>query len=225
MWSVVDQLVKGLGGLLKSRKVTVFDGTGTLGADRTVTVTGGRRRRPRRSPATDVILASGSVPRTIPGFDVSDRILTSDEVFQLDHAARAGGRDRRRRHRLRVRLDAGRPRQPRSRSSRRSRRSSPGVDDDVVKLVAPLVQEAGHRRSAPASRSAATSPVDGGVRSQLEGGETVEVDAVVVSVGRRPLSDVARPRRHRRRGRRAAASSRSTSAAAPASTACAPSAT
>ena len=38
-------------GLVKSRKITVFDGTGTLGADKTVTVTGSRRRRRPSSPA------------------------------------------------------------------------------------------------------------------------------------------------------------------------------
>ena len=35
---VVDQLTKGLQGLLKQRKVTVFKGTGSLGADKVVTV-------------------------------------------------------------------------------------------------------------------------------------------------------------------------------------------
>src|SRR5687768_16767700 len=69
MWSVVDQLVKGLGGLLKSRKVTVFDGTGTLNADKTVLVTGGDGET-TTIQADNVVLASGSVPRTIPGFDV-----------------------------------------------------------------------------------------------------------------------------------------------------------
>ena len=37
----------------------MLDGTGTLGADRTVTVTGGRRATVDRSPATHVILAAG----------------------------------------------------------------------------------------------------------------------------------------------------------------------
>jgi dihydrolipoamide dehydrogenase len=30
-----------------------------------------------------VILAAGSVPRTIPGFDVGGPIMTSDEVLEL----------------------------------------------------------------------------------------------------------------------------------------------
>ena len=39
--SIIDQLVGGLSGLLKQRKVTVYNGKGSLGADRTVTVSGG----------------------------------------------------------------------------------------------------------------------------------------------------------------------------------------
>ncbi|MEA3055009.1 MAG: dihydrolipoamide dehydrogenase, partial [Actinomycetota bacterium] len=65
---VIDGLWKGLDGLLKSRKVTILNGTGRFrgngtvevdGADGTTTVEG-----------RGVILASGSVARTIPGFDV-----------------------------------------------------------------------------------------------------------------------------------------------------------
>src|SRR5688572_25736528 len=58
---VVDQLHKGLTGLLKQRKVTVFAGTGSLGPDRRVTVDDGTELVGRH-----IVLASGSVPRTIP---------------------------------------------------------------------------------------------------------------------------------------------------------------
>ncbi|CAN5814174.1 hypothetical protein BH24ACT3_BH24ACT3_18880 [soil metagenome] len=82
---IVDQLHKGLGGLLKGRKVTTYDGTGTLGADRVVTVTGGDGETVELR-AGHVILASGSVPRTIGGFDVdSERVFTSDQVFDLEN--------------------------------------------------------------------------------------------------------------------------------------------
>ncbi|MDE3205635.1 MAG: FAD-dependent oxidoreductase, partial [Acidobacteriota bacterium] len=77
---VVDQLWKGLQGLLKKRKVTVFAGTGSLGAGHVVTVDDGTELVGRH-----VILASGSVPRTIPGFEVDGRtVMTSDEVLGLD---------------------------------------------------------------------------------------------------------------------------------------------
>ena len=81
---VVENLWKGLSGLMKSRKIASYEGVGTLGADRTVTVEGADGDA-RRCRARYVILAAGSAPRLIPGFDVDGgSILTSDEVLMLD---------------------------------------------------------------------------------------------------------------------------------------------
>ena len=55
-------------GLLKNRKVTMLNGTGSLGPGRTVEVVGGDGERATLT-GDAVILASGSVPRTIPGFE------------------------------------------------------------------------------------------------------------------------------------------------------------
>src|SRR5216110_2061923 len=71
---VVDNLWKGLQGLLKSRKVVTYEGTGTLGANRVVTVTDSQGGRTKLE-GKNVVLASGSVPRTIPGFEVDGRIV------------------------------------------------------------------------------------------------------------------------------------------------------
>ncbi|MEJ7764030.1 MAG: dihydrolipoyl dehydrogenase [Acidimicrobiales bacterium] len=74
---VVDQLVGGLSGLLKKRKVTVVKGFGRLSSGRTVKVDDGTELK-----AANVVLAAGSVPRTLPGFDVDGvRVHTSDEVL------------------------------------------------------------------------------------------------------------------------------------------------
>lgn len=78
---VIDQLHGGLQGLLKRRKVVTFSGTGSLGADRTVAVTGPDGTVTRLAGRW-VVLASGSVPRSIPGFDFDGRfILSSDDVL------------------------------------------------------------------------------------------------------------------------------------------------
>jgi dihydrolipoamide dehydrogenase len=81
---VVEGLWKGLQGLLKARKVTTVAGTGTYAGGGKVVVTaddGGTRELAGAS----VILASGSVPRTLPGFDVDGRfVLTSDEILAID---------------------------------------------------------------------------------------------------------------------------------------------
>jgi dihydrolipoamide dehydrogenase len=81
---IIDDLFKGLTGLLKQRKVTVFDGIGTLHPDHVVRVAGGESGEVEISGEV-VALATGSVPRTIPGFEVDGRfVVTSDEMLSLD---------------------------------------------------------------------------------------------------------------------------------------------
>ncbi len=80
---VVDQLFKGLSGLLKRRKVEIFAGVGRLLAGKVVEVTA-PDGTVTRLVGTHIVLASGSVPRTLPGFEVDGRyVQTSDEVLSL----------------------------------------------------------------------------------------------------------------------------------------------
>ena len=81
---IVAGLVGGVAAMCKGRKVTVFNGTGRLGAGRVVTVTPNDGSAPVEIVGTNVILASGSVPRLIPNFERGGPILTSDEVLDLD---------------------------------------------------------------------------------------------------------------------------------------------
>lgn len=79
--TVVDQLHKGLAGLLKQRKVDVISGTGRIAAPGLVDVTGVDGAR-QRVEARSIIVATGSAPRTIPGYEVDGvRIVTSDEAL------------------------------------------------------------------------------------------------------------------------------------------------
>jgi len=72
---IVGQLHKGLSGLLKRRKVTVVDGWGRLTADGAVAVNGDTLR------GRGVIVCAGSVPRAIPGMDIDgERVVTSDHA-------------------------------------------------------------------------------------------------------------------------------------------------
>jgi dihydrolipoyl dehydrogenase len=78
---VVDRLTKGLEGLLKGRKVTVVPGTGTVAdaAAHRVTVSDGTE-----VAGDALILATGSLPRALPGLDFDgERILSSDHVLTL----------------------------------------------------------------------------------------------------------------------------------------------
>jgi dihydrolipoamide dehydrogenase len=72
---VVDKLVKGVTGLLKGRKVEVVQGTAKLLPGPKVEVDG------RTIEATEVVLATGSRPRLLPGLEVSERIITSDQAL------------------------------------------------------------------------------------------------------------------------------------------------
>ena len=80
---IVDGLVKGLTGLVKAKKVTYLAGVGALNADNSVTVTAADGAVSTVS-GRNVILAAGSVPRVIPGFEPGGPVMTSDEVLMLD---------------------------------------------------------------------------------------------------------------------------------------------
>jgi len=86
---VVDQLFKGLSGLLRQRKVAVVPGVGRLLPGKAVEVTGADGAVTLLSGA-NVVLASGSVPRTLPGFAVDGRyVQTSDELLDLRELPRS----------------------------------------------------------------------------------------------------------------------------------------
>jgi dihydrolipoamide dehydrogenase len=81
--AIIDQLTAGVVGLLKGRKVTVYDGIGSLGANRQVSIRGGESGEVTLT-APAIILATGSLPRTIPGFEVDGKfVVTSDEVLSI----------------------------------------------------------------------------------------------------------------------------------------------
>ncbi len=75
---VVTRMYKGLQGLVKSRGITMVEGSGRLLDGTTVTV--GDRRLTGRS----VVLATGSYAKSLPGLPIGGRIVTSEEALQLD---------------------------------------------------------------------------------------------------------------------------------------------
>jgi dihydrolipoamide dehydrogenase len=72
---MVDKLVNGLTGLVKARKIDVVRGTATLKPGPAVEVDG------RSIAASDVVVATGSTPRMLPGLSLSPRVITSDEAL------------------------------------------------------------------------------------------------------------------------------------------------
>ena len=184
---IVQGLVKGLTGLTKSKKVTYLVGTGSLRANKTVEVAladGTSRTLQGRS----VIIATGSVPRTIPGFTPGGPIMTSDEVLMLSTipqriAVIGGGAigcefastfaDLG----ARVTILEGLP------------KILPGLDTDVANVVVKSFKKKGIDIRTGVAVTGHTPNASGGTTVAFGDGESVEVDAVVVSVGRKPFSE------------------------------------
>ena len=194
---VVDQLFKGLAGLMKGRGIVTFDGIGTLLPDHRVGIdpVGGDGAGQVAGPGgsveitgRNIVLATGSVPRTIPGFEVDGRsVLTSDEVLALDALPASlvvigGGA-------IGCEFasmfsDLG--------SQVTVLEALPslltGCDSDVVSVVARSFRKRGINVHTSVKVNG-HSPNGSGTTVSFGEGESVTVDAVVLSVGRRPLTD------------------------------------
>ena len=79
---IVAKKFKGLEGLVKARGITVVHGEGRLEAGPAVRVGDDLYR------GTDVVLATGSYSRTLPGLEIGGRILTSEHALELDEIPR-----------------------------------------------------------------------------------------------------------------------------------------
>jgi dihydrolipoamide dehydrogenase len=79
--AIVDKHVRGVEFLLKKNNVTVLHGSGVLTGPTAVRVSGGDSGEVEAS-APDLILATGSAPRSLPGIEIDgERIITSDEAL------------------------------------------------------------------------------------------------------------------------------------------------
>ncbi|MBN9174814.1 MAG: FAD-dependent oxidoreductase, partial [Microbacterium sp.] len=75
---IVAKKYKGLQGLVKARGITVVDGEGRLEPDRAVRVGDDLYR------GADVVLATGSYSRSLPGLEIGGRILASEQALALE---------------------------------------------------------------------------------------------------------------------------------------------
>ena len=75
---IVDRLFKGLTGLVSAKDITVVAGEGRLVAPKTVSVNGDLYT------GKNVVLATGSFSKTIPGLEIGGRVITSEHALQLD---------------------------------------------------------------------------------------------------------------------------------------------
>jgi dihydrolipoamide dehydrogenase len=78
---IVTSLTKGVEFLFKKNKVEWVKGTGRLAGRGTVEVSGAS---PRTLQAREIIVATGSAPRSVPGIEIDHKhIITSDEAIHL----------------------------------------------------------------------------------------------------------------------------------------------
>jgi dihydrolipoamide dehydrogenase len=76
--SIVDRLFKGLTGLVGSKNITVVSGEGRLVGPKTIQVNGDKYT------GENIVLASGSYSRTLPGLEIGGRVITSEHALQLN---------------------------------------------------------------------------------------------------------------------------------------------
>jgi dihydrolipoamide dehydrogenase len=179
---VVSRLFKGLTGLVKGRGITVVEGEGRLVARDTVEVDG------RRLVGRNVVLASGSYSRTLPGIEIDgERILTSEHALTLDRvpasAVVLGGgvigcefASVWRSFGAEVTIVEALP------------RLVPAEDEAVSKALerAFRKRKIGFKVGKPFT---SVEKTENGVRLTVEGGETVEAEILLVAVGRGPRTE------------------------------------
>jgi dihydrolipoamide dehydrogenase len=185
---VVDKLVSGLTGLVKTRKIEVVNGSAKLASPTTVEVTA--EGKARTLEARNIVLATGSYPRLLPGMEIGDRVITSDQALELDRIPgsavvigagavglefaslyRSFGAD--------VTLIEALP------------NLAPLEDEDISKEVARTFRKRGIASHAGAKVQGVTESEKGATVTFEAGGktQTIEADVCLVAVGRGPISD------------------------------------
>lgn len=179
---VVDGLYKGLTGLVKSRKIEVVSGHGRLVSPTAVEVDG------RTIEGRHVLLATGSVPKSLPGLDIDgERVVTSDHALAFEHVPGSA-----------IVLGAGA-----IGCEFASVWRAFGTEVTIVEALphlVPLEEESSSKllerafrkqkiKQELSARFERVEHTDSGVRVHLEGGKTIEADILLVAIGRGPVSE------------------------------------
>jgi len=178
---VVARLYKGLQGLVSSRSIDYVEGEGRLVAADTVEVAG------RRLTGRHVVLATGSVARSLPGLEITGRIMTSEQALSLETVP------------PRVVVLGGGVIGVEFASVFRSFGSEVTIVEALPRLVAAedeavskqLERTFRKRRIALRTGVAFAGASQSGdvVTVQLEGGDTLQADLLLVAVGRGPVTE------------------------------------
>jgi dihydrolipoamide dehydrogenase len=175
---VVAKMYRGVQGLVKQRGITAIEGEGRLVAPNAIEVGG------TRYTGKNVILASGSYPRSLPGLEIGGRVITSDQALGLDHVPN------------RVVVLGGGVIGVEFASVWKSFGAEVTIVEALPRLVpaedpacSKALERAFRRRKIAFKTGVRFSGVtqdDNGVKVSLESGETIEADLLLVAVGRGP---------------------------------------
>jgi dihydrolipoamide dehydrogenase len=178
---VVDRLYKGLHGLVKAAKITYFEGTGRLVGPTVVEV------GDERIFGKNLILATGSYVRSLPGLNIDGkRVISSEHALVMDELPAKA-----------IILGGGV-----IGSEFASAWKSLGVDVTIVEALPHLVglededcskqvERAFRKRGINYKLGKAFETVEeteDGVKVTIAGGETLEADVLLVAVGRGPTT-------------------------------------
>lgn len=178
---VVNRLHKGLQGLVKAAGLTYVEGTGRVVAADAVEVDG------RRLTGRNLVLATGSYAKTLPGLEIGGRVMTSEQALRLDEVP------------ARTIVLGGGVIGVELASALRSFGSEVTIVEALPRLVAaedPAISkqlERSFRKRKIAVRTGArfesATQDDAQVTVTLEGGDQLEAELLLVAVGRGPVTD------------------------------------
>jgi dihydrolipoamide dehydrogenase len=179
---VVTKLYKGLQGLVRSRKIVVIEAEGKLSGPTSVDAGG------VRYVGKHVVLATGSVARSIPGLTIDGRrIISSDHALTLDYVPKS------------VVILGGGVIGVEFASIWRSFGAEVTIIEALPHLVptedennSKLLERAFRKRGIAfelGARFGGVEYTDAGVRVSTENGKQVEADLLLVAIGRGPVSE------------------------------------
>jgi dihydrolipoamide dehydrogenase len=179
---IVARLFKGLQGLIKSRKITLVEGTGKLVAPNAVEVDG------TRYEGKHVVLASGSYSKSLPGLDVDgEKVISSNDALTLDRVPSS------------VVVLGGGVIGVEFASVWRSFGAEVTIVEALPRLVpaedaaASKAVERAFRKRGIAFKTGTpfkgVESTDNGVRVTLESGDSIDAELLLVAVGRGPVTE------------------------------------
>ena len=179
---VVKTLTTGVAGLMKKNKIKVYHGSAAFNEDKSVTIGGDTVK------AKHIIIATGSVPSSIPGINLDDPLVdTSTEALDYDkvpeHLAVIGAGV--------IGLELGsvwRRLGSKVTVIEYLDRIMPGMDNELAKAAQKAFKSQGIEFMLGCAVQGVESGKDG-VTIQIKDAGPVKADRVLVSVGRKPNTD------------------------------------